>query len=139
MSKTCLNKQCGKTYENPADGFHKDKSRKDGFSPYCKECRCKTFREHWHFKNPKSENFCIDCGFNISHLHSLRLRCDGCKTIFERKRKKIHMRKKRLQDPARARALYKIWRKNNPDKVKKYQELQNIKRKEKRENKIINN
>lgn len=131
MSKRC--KKCKVNYENIEENFNKDKSRKDGFHPYCKTCRKQINKTNYYFKNPKEENYCIDCGSNISELHHQRIRCDGCIIIKEKKRKKEYALKNKdnLEYIRRKRALSKIWRENNPDKYKANMKRNNDKRKRK--------
>lgn len=121
MEKTCS--KCGVTSSN----FHKDRRRADGYHVYCKTCRNAANRAHWRFKHPEQPNHCIDCGFDISDKHAQTIRCDGCKTIYERERKRKAAQA--LKNPERKRALARLWRKNNPEKYKALYTKHNNRRK----------
>lgn len=127
--KTCT--KCKTNYENIEENFNKDKYKKDGFHPYCKKCRSKQNKDNYYFKNPKRDNFCIDCGIDISDLNSNRIRCEGCNNIKEKKRKKVNYEKEKdsIEFKARRRFLTKKWRKNNPKRYKEQMKKHNDKRK----------
>lgn len=134
MSKKCCHQDCGITYENVEENFHKDKSREDGFAAWCKSCRKKSSKERYDHLNPKAQKNCMDCGLDITHLHTQRLRCDGCKTIHLREIKRLDQTKRIKQDPGRYRAINALWRKRNPERYKELMKTHNDNR-----NKIINN
>ena len=109
--------------------FTKDKSRFDGFHPYCKSCRKAQMKEHWIFKHPKQEHKCIQCSCDISHLNIQSLRCERCKVIHVREVKRLKAREYNLKNPNRALAIARVWRKKNNVKYKKKMKELNDKRK----------
>lgn len=91
--------------------FNKDKSRKDGYHPYCKDCRKGINKSHYDFKHPTSANVCIDCDTDISNLHFNCIRCKECKVIDLRECKKLSRRKAVAANPIKYRVIGKLWRK----------------------------
>ncbi len=122
----CKHKDCKIIYYiNYEDNFNKDKSKPNGYHPYCKLCRKEIHRKHWQFKHSKEGKKCIQCKVvDISHKHGTALRCDDCIRINEISRKRP------AKDKSRERALKRIWRRNNPDKIAKYRKIQKELRKE---------
>ena len=52
-----MNKQClSCTEEKPLDLFHNNKSKKDGKSPYCKDCSA-TYQKEYRKNNPEKSSF----------------------------------------------------------------------------------
>lgn len=129
----CKYKDCKVVYYINYEGnFNKDKSKPNGYHPYCKLCRKGINKRHREFLNPKDGKKCIQCRVaDISHKHGTALRCDDCIQTNERNRKRP------AKDKDRERALRKIWRRNNPDKIAKYRKIQKLKREEERNEKAI--
>lgn len=129
-------KECAKCKETISlDNFTKDKSRKDGLHPYCKSCRKKQMQDNYYFKNPKIKITCVDCGIDISHMSQSALRCEGCKHIKEKKRKRklYEENKDKLEYKIKRRIANRLWRERNFKRYKELQKKHNKKRKEKNE------
>lgn len=124
-------KECGKCEKTKEfSEFHKDKSKPDGHHAYCKECRKIETLEHYRFKNPKKANYCIDCGIDISDMHANCIRCNGCKFIENRTRKKLEARK---EDKMVKNLRNVAWRKRNPERYKELMSKHNKNRNQKKE------
>ena len=115
--------------EKPKSEFNKDKTRKDGLHTYCRECTKKQCLQAYYFYNPQDEKFCEICKKRLGYTHKQVRFCVDCRKERDKEKKREHYRKLNPEKKERKRFYQKVWKKNNPDKVKGHSKRQALRRK----------
>lgn len=132
-------KRCSRCkQEKPVTGFNKDRSRKDGLLPYCREChraRAREYKKKNAARNPDEivippEKKCSKCGVirpssewprNRTKRDGLADYCKPCtRAYFAENSEEHYERVRRWQkaNPEKVRENSRRWAKANPDKVR---------------------
>lgn len=121
--KACANDKCphGKIFAVPGKNFNKDRSRKDGFTPYCKKCSRDNFK--FYYKNVKTSTvLCAysKCSIQFSTARENQKYCcsEHQKLAYYEKQEKVGLfsrqnvlrKKKRLDSYVLAKNSAKNWK-----------------------------
>ena len=91
--------------------FCKNKRTKDGFHYRCKNC-CSQWKKQWHFKNPDKVRKSHE-QYAKKNPEKIKER-NRCRHLKNKDRDNQRNKQQRDENPG----YMKLWRKNNPDKVK---------------------
>ena len=120
---------CGVTFVNPAEGFHRNRAQRDGWSPYCKECKTVTA------KPPTPEQ--SEAGRTRSRERMRRIRATNpeydksAKAASYRKHREVYIQKRQAYVVAnhdRVLAAQRLARQLHPERTRAHDHAKRTKR-----------